>query len=517
MRGYLLDHAWLAMAGLGLLVCTARPAPGAAGRIRIEAELTDQRVYQRCTPEGADFDITGTTEPARDCRLTLSVLRRAQLVAGFEEIDIPLRSEADADTATWSCGVRQLPVGGPYRFVFRLVNADGTELDAEDVDGVLVGDLWILAGQSNMDGCGLLADAEPPDEMVHVLSLANVWQVAEDPLHDCNEAAYRVYRTSYVTPTERRPVPHRARGTWPTWPASRGPNGAGLGIPFGKRVHQVSGVPIGLLACSLGGTTLEQWSPRHKALGGESLYGALLDRVRLAGGRVAGILWWQGESDCYGEGPGVYEERFTGLIEAIRADLKSPDLPFYTVQLGRQLTGGPVDASGKNLVREAQRRCMETIPGCGLVSSIDCAMSSSAHVDSAGYRTVGRRLANLALAKTYHRRDLKPGPRLRSAIREPGSNDTLRVSFDDVNGDLVTSNPISGFLVETVGPDGGRVLSGPLRVDLDAQSPGELVIVTVLPLSREARLWYGYGWDPSCNLKDELDMAVPAFGPVQIR
>lgn len=486
------------------------------GLIRVEAGLSDQQVLQRQADNHAEVEITGAAWPASGSRLEFRILRRRQLVKGFGWTGIRL-----PDSGRWKAVIRGLPVGGPFRFEFRLTDKDGSELDRRDIDGVLIGDLWILAGQSNMDGCGVLDEsADLPSEGVHCFSLANEWQVAEDPMHFCSEAVHAVYRTSYVSPTERRPVPYAPRGVWPDWRKTPHDHGAGLGIPFGKRIYEEVGVPIGLILCSLGGTTMLQWSPDLKDKGGDSLYGAMLDRFNKVGGNVTGVLWYQGESDSHGEGVAPYGRRLTRLIASIRSDVKQPGLPFYTVQIGRQVTGRPVTYPGKTIVREAQRQCMRTIPNTGLVTAIDCQMSSSAHIDTAGYRRVGRRLANLTLAEVYGREDIDTGPRLASVRIETGHGfpygDVVRVKFAEVNGRLRASLPVSGFTIERVSEDGARVSSSPTYVGIDTMQPDSIVIRTTGKLPAEAYLYYGRGWDPICNVTDELDMAVPAFGPIRI-
>src|SRR5260221_11437070 len=69
--------------------------------------------------------------------------------------------------------VLELPVGGPY-----------TVGDAHDI---LVGDLWVLAGQSNMEGVGDLVDVEKPSPFVHSLQSREEWAVPEKPLHEAAE------------------------------------------------------------------------------------------------------------------------------------------------------------------------------------------------------------------------------------------------------------------------------------------------------------------------------------------
>src|SRR5690606_35169326 len=75
-----------------------------------------------------------------------------------------------------------LPAGGPYTLTLTARGADGATLETKKIEGVLVGDLWVLAGQSNMEGYSRLQNLEPPSESVRVLGLEGEWSLARDPL-----------------------------------------------------------------------------------------------------------------------------------------------------------------------------------------------------------------------------------------------------------------------------------------------------------------------------------------------
>ncbi len=474
----------------------------------IESGLVNGQVLQRDGHGHGAVRFSGNAISTGASNLEFRIVRRSQIVSGFDWTPIPTLS-----SGRWGHLIERIPAGGPYRFELRLTDANGLELDRRAIHDVLVGDLWLLAGQSNMDGCGPLEGAEAPSEMVHGFSLANDWQVAEEPLHRCEEAAYPVYLTSYVSPTQRAPIAWQPRGPWPEW-NQRQTHGAGLGIPFGKRILEQTGIPIGLILCSLGGTTLQQWSPELRDQGGRSLYGAMLDRVQKAGGRIRGVLWYQGESDSYPEEVSrLYEERFTRLIRAMRTDFSDPALPVLTVQIGRQIISDPsASPAGKNLVREAQRRCMVEISGTGLVTAVDLGMSSSAHIDTDGYKRVGRRLANLALSRVYGHTSIRPGPRLESLNWDDPGGERIRIQFAEVNGRLRPATRVLGFSVRT--RDGRESVD---YLDARVADAGDAVVIHVgQPVPKDAFLWYGYGWNPACNLVDSLDMAVPAMGPIEM-
>jgi len=169
----------------------------------------------------------------------------------------------------------ELPVGGPY--------------EVGGARDVLVGDLWVLAGQSNMEGVGDLVDVEPPSPSVRSYQSRERWAVAEEPLHWLGESP--------------RVIHHRLAGRdrVPDEPDPRDPRrdkGAGLGLTFARLRHERTGVPVGLIPSAHGGTSMAQWDPALRDQGGASLYGATIERVRAAGGHVAGVLWYQGESDA---------------------------------------------------------------------------------------------------------------------------------------------------------------------------------------------------------------------------
>ena len=135
---------------------------------------------------------------------------------------------------------------------------------------------------------------------------------------------------------------------------------------------------LGLVVCMPGphgGTSLAQWDPRMRDLGDDSLYGATLARIASVGGKIAGILWYQGESDAVAQDAERFGERALGLTRAFRADLRQPDLPFYFVQIGCVVGDGRQgwdwSAPGWNRVREAQRQLARELPNAAMVTAID--------------------------------------------------------------------------------------------------------------------------------------------------
>jgi len=373
----------------------------------------------------------------------------------------------------------ELPVGGPY--------------EVGGARQVLVGELWVLAGQSNMEGVGDLVDVAPPSPFVHSYQSREQWAVAEEPLHWLEESP--------------RPVHRQLMGleglTGP--PGPRDPartKGAGLGLAFATLRHARTGAPVGLIPSAHGGTSMQQWDPQLRGLGGGSLYGATLKRVEEAGGKVAGVLWYQGESDAAPAELSRYTERMRRLVEAFRADLGQPDLPFYYVQIGRFVADTTGDGLlGWNGIREAQRTWAATMPHTAVVSAIDLELDDLIHVGTQGLRRLGQRLADAA--------DGHRGPDVAGVSVEQGGV-RLRVTFSGVRGGLRAAGRPTGFSLRR------RDEELPLIYKVTLEGDAALLHLTVDALPRGTELWYGWGLDPYCNLTDAQDAAIPAFGPISV-
>src|SRR5207247_10658549 len=103
------------------------------------------------------------------------------------------RESGSSEAGAWSAALKAVPAGGAYRIELPVRDRGGRSLAAATVDDVLGGDLWLLAGQSNMQGAGLLENVEPPSYRVHSFDLADRWVVASEPLHRLLEAVDPVY------------------------------------------------------------------------------------------------------------------------------------------------------------------------------------------------------------------------------------------------------------------------------------------------------------------------------------
>jgi sialate O-acetylesterase len=340
---------------------------------------------------------------------------------------------------------------------------------------------------------------------VHSYNQADRWVLAEEPLHSLVDATDRIHwRKNSAGQPERYEGQKLLE-----WVAARR-KGAGLGLPFAAEMVARTGVPIGLVPCAHGGTSMDQWSPLLLGQVGDSLYGATIRRVRGLGGKVRGVLWYQGESDASPKAAPEFQKKFQDLVVAFRKDLEQPDLPFYYVQIGRFLSNS--NPNEWNSVQESQRRAESEISRSGMVTAVDMSLDDAIHVGTPDLKRLGRRLANLACKDVFPKVEectyLKRGPR---PVNAKLTGNTIRVTFATVNGRMRSMGRISGFSIHDAS---GAAVPLIFRAEFDSSSSVVLHLTNKLP--ENATLRYGAGKDPYCNVTDTRDMALPAFGPIAI-
>ena len=473
-----------------------------AQEIRITDGITAYQVFQRGPEQTADFKISGTAVGKKvnnrnvEARLSLD----DRVLSRFDWVPI-----GKVAKQKWSGELLSVPVGGPYRLEVRV---EGAATPPYAVDHILVGDLWVLAGQSNMEGHGDLVDVQPPIPHVHSFDMADHWLVAEEPLHTLVSAADPVHWR-----LNENKEPERWSGERLDKYISERKRGAGLGLPFAEEMYRRTGVPIGLIPCAHDGTSMDQWSPALKDRDGDSLYGSMFRRFQAVGGNVRGMLWYQGESDAHPKAAPGFLKKFEDFVKAVRLDFKQPELPFYYVQIARHVDAH--NAAEWNAVQAAQLKAESELPKVAMVVSIDSTLDDPIHVSTASLKVIGRRLADrvshdlFPSLKDYA--GLRPGPRPVSAKYQDG---VVRVLFSGVNGKLQSEGRPSGFSIHD---EKGEPQPLIYKSVLDAKEAGLVLLYVANKPPPNATLRYGAGKNPYCNIHDSADSPIPVFGPLPIQ
>lgn len=346
----------------------------------------------------------------------------------------------------WKVSLKTPSAGGP--FTLTISDASGSKLTLRDV---YVGEVWLLGGQSNME-MPLQGYRDQPvygsqQEIVHS---------AEYPVH-----WFKVHRHSVTTAVDT--VKH---SRWKKSDPTNADEISATGWFFAKRITLALKVPVGLIACNYGGSTVEAWmSPESlqpyadvKLPGPgdpipvvnrtpSTLFNGMLHPI--IGYAIRGCLWYQGESNY--QHPDQYTERFAAMVADWRTRWGQGDFPFYYAQIApydyRLLQES--DYVNAAHLREAQRLAEFRIPAAGMIVLLDVGDSTCIHP---GYKAaVGERFAWLALAKTYGWPSKGMlSPRV-STLRVEGNQ--AIVTFEEAPVGLSTfGEPLRGF--ELAGPDG---------------------------------------------------------------
>ncbi|AZN41470.1 sialate O-acetylesterase [Paenibacillus albus] len=395
-----------------------------------------------------------------------------------------------------------VPLGEHILEVRIVPGTTGADSARSYVSPVFVGDLWILAGQSNMDGVGKLGPIQQPETGISCFYLGDRWDIATDPLCWLLESADPI---NWEVPEDERPQAILEQRQFRQ-------HGAGLGIPFAKEIRDHVQVPIGLIVCSHSGTSMAHWDYRLADKGGSSFYGAMLRRVNKLGGKVKGCLWYQGESDTGAETAPLYYETMVAWVSALRRDLNDPQLPFIYAQLSVFYVLEPdarwPNSALWNRVQTDQLALENVIPYSAMVPTIDAGLADIIHLDTEALRQVGQRMAWQALRIAYAEPIADTGPRP-ALFRWNEERTVLTIVFSGINGQLHEVGRVCGFQVASESrrlPFMAELTEDRLRIRLRFEQP----------VPTASQLSHGSGFNPVVNVKDERGIPLVVFGPVTV-
>lgn len=299
---------------------------------------------------------------------------------------------------------------------------------------VLIGEVWLLSGQSNMEmplsGWG---DA-PVEGSAQVISSANY----------SNIRLFTVNRISTSTP--QKDVTNSSGQKWKVCSPATVPNFSAIGYFFGRKLYQDLNIPIGLVNSSWGGSSCETWANVNSLdyvpdFAGKTpwlskdandnqtatvLYNGMI--APLIPYNFAGVCWYQGESNV-GRAKQL-TELFPALIEGWRSDFKNENLPFYFVQLA---PWGGYGEGPLPEIWEAQAYALN-LHHTEMAETLDCGNVENIH--PAKKEPIGNRLAQKALANIYGKSTLVfAGPRYNSLKIE---GNKIRLYFSHTGSGLKT-------------------------------------------------------------------------------
>ncbi len=459
--------------------------------MQITHSLANGQVLQRRDDQTATVTITGTV----DASGTVAVTATSALGTAVSSVGV-------ASSGAFTVTLSGIPIGGPYAVTLAIGDESLT------VSDIYVGDVWILAGQSNMEGVGVLKGAAEPDPRIRALSMARTWAIGVDPLHwwvDSPDTAHRPDDLPDAAYPRLRQLREQSRV------------GVGPGLFFAAEMLRRTGVPQGLICTAHGGTSMEQWNPALKHLGGASMYGSMLRSVAATGQRVAGVLWYQGENETGAiEGVTPYTDRMVALVQGFRDDLGQPNLPFLVAQLGRYVANQP--HLFWNGIQVRQEALPAVIDNLLCVATVDLALEDVIHISTPGNARLGVRFARAADRLAHANTAELPPPDFVSAVRVTDEYHYRAAVFAV---DITFAN-VSGALMAIGEPEGFALVDDNLAIKpliFKTRLRGNVVRIEAAMRDNDSglKLMYGAGLYPHCNITDDRDMAIPVFGPVPIQ
>ena len=362
------------MKKLTFLLTALLTATSMSAKVTLPKMFSDGMVMQR----EADANLWGEAKASSTVKITTSW-------------DNKTYSAKAGKDGKWKTTVRTPKAGGPYKITL----SDGEQTV---LDNILIGELWICSGQSNMEMPMKGFKNQPVDGAV------------EDILHSTDNQLrlFTVKRNSKFAPVDT------VSGKWnEAVPASIRDFGA-TAYYFGRELRRLLGVPVGLIVTSWGGSACEAWMkadwlkafPDAKIPASQEdiksknrtptvLYNGMLHP--LIGVTMRGVIWYQGEDNV--PRYKTYADMMATMVRGWRAEWGQGDFPFYFCQIA------PYDYSIINytvnsaLLREQQSKAELMISNSGMAVLMDAGLEYGIHPRKK--HLAGLRLALLALKNTY--------------------------------------------------------------------------------------------------------------------
>ncbi|MCL2303960.1 MAG: sialate O-acetylesterase [Planctomycetaceae bacterium] len=405
------------------------------------------------------------------------------------------------DTGKWSLKLDPVPHGGPFEMKI-------TGKNTIELGNILVGDVWVCSGQSNMQWT--VKDSNDPENEIANANYPNIRLIT-------------VPRASSSTPKDD------FDGKWVECSPETIPGFTAVGYYFGREIHQRTNIPIGLLHSSWGGSSCETWinpdvvsqykgyeeimkrkaaAEVQKPEGGDNqnagyLYNAMIVPIKNYG--IKGAIWYQGETNA--KRAYQYRTLFPLMIQNWREEWGQGDFPFYFVQLAnfKAVKEEPSESDWAEL-REAQSMTAQSLRNTGQAVIIDLGEAKDIHPRNK--QDVGLRLALLSFAQDVQTEVLvkallpSEGPRFRSLKIE--GNKAI-ISYE--------GGSQRGLKTKDGGAVKGFAMAGADRKFYwaDAKIEGENVVLTCPEVPHPVAVRYAWADNPVCNLYNEAGLPACPF------
>lgn len=377
------------------------------------------------------------------------------------------------DQGNWTVVVQTPIYGGPYTITI----SDG---DAITLENVLIGEVWIASGQSNMEMEMAGFNSQhvensnrditlSTDRNLRILDVEN--KSSDQPLTTITSVGWQQACSEYVAPF------------------------SATAYYFGRTLRANLDIPIGIIASSWGGTSINSWvcpedansykdvqertrksSPNSQHYPG-GLYNGMINPI--AGFAARGFIWYQGESDRMRYDS--YGQKLLDMVTKWREAWGNEDMPFYFAQIApfEYTKNGKTDTLSMYM-REAMADAVNLVPNSGMVCLSDAGLQWCIHPSNK--QVAGERFAYQALVKTYGKKGIvADGPVLSSTEVK---DNTLVLTFDNAPTGLTS---LGGELrdFEIAGEDG-------LFVEAKARIRGNTVILSSKQVKNPVQAQYGF-------------------------
>lgn len=433
------------------------------------------------------------------------------------------------DLGRWSVYLPPEGAGGPFSLIIEGKNTI-------TLTDVLVGDIWIASGQSNM---------EMPMMKTHF------WRGVLNSQQEIDAANYpqlRLYHVKHAT--SDYPMSDAAAETWTACTPQSVANFSGTAYFFGRELLKMEKVPIGLIETDWGGTPAEAWTSLGALASDSSLMPVFAAQAHMEQNEattmfrlrvkreaqesaktegstlpadvphrspdfrapaalfnamvmpltplpIRGVIWDQGASNSDPDRAFLYSRLFPALIQDWRRHWAQGNFPFIFVQLANFSCKGVWATSDWPTVRESQRKTLSLVD-TGMAVTIDVGDSNNVHPRDK--QDVGHRLALWARVLAYGEHIEDSGPLFRQAVPEGQS---IRIWFTHTGGGLVAKGgELRSF--EVAGAD-GKFRPAAAKVD------GTTVIVSSAAVRAPVYVRYGWSPDPKCNLYNTEGLPASPF------